>query len=212
MASTSFVGQNIGARKLDRAKKGVRAGQLSAIVVAVVVGVALYFLGEYIMRAFGADGQVLMMGVSGIRFLAFCYVFVGLDQVTGGAMRGAGAAIAPAITSIAANLCRIPLAYFLGTRPLRLEIKELLAAKSQELVAKATELFATGAYSKMEEAEQSAAAILAAPDHYMYMFYAMGISMVVGAVLIYLYFTFGKWQEKSIMPHQKDVETNELSE
>ena len=32
MASTSFVGQNIGARKLDRAKKGVRAGQLSARV------------------------------------------------------------------------------------------------------------------------------------------------------------------------------------
>ena len=205
MASTSFVGQNIGAGKLDRAKKGVRAGQLSAIVVAAVVGVALYFLGKYIMLAFGADGQVLMMGVSGIRFLAFCYVFVGLDQVTGGAMRGAGAALAPAITSITANLCRIPLAYFLGTRPLRTEINELLATRPSELITKANELFATGAYSKMEEAERSAAAILAAPDHFMYMFYAMGISMVVGAVLIYLYFTFGKWQEKSIIP-KKEVQ------
>ncbi len=204
MASTSFVGQNIGAGKIDRAKKGVRAGQLSAIVVAVVVGALLFFFGKYIMLAFGADGQVLMMGVSGIRFLAFCYVFVGLDQVTGGAMRGAGAAIAPAITSISANLFRIPLAYFLGAGPLRHEIKQILAAKTVDLTTKANELFATGAYSTLEEAEQSAAAILAAPNHFMYMFYAMGISMFVGAALIYLYFTFGKWQDKSIV--KVDVE------
>ena len=199
MASTSFVGQNIGAGKVDRARKGVRAGQLSAVVVAAVVGVALYAFGKYIMQAFGADGQVLMMGVSGIRFLAFCYVFVGLDQVTGGAMRGAGAAIAPAITSISSNLFRIPLAYFLGTRPLRQEISQLLAEKSADLTSKAQELFATGAYAKMEDAERSAAAILAAPDHFMYMFYAMGISMFVGALLIYLYFKFGKWHEKSVV-------------
>ncbi len=197
MASTSFVGQNIGAGKIDRARKGVHAGQISAIVVAAVVGVALFFLGEYIMKAFGADGQVLMMGISGIRFLAFCYAFVGLDQVTGGAMRGAGAAIAPAITSITANLCRIPLAYFMGARPLRMEVKELMAAQSAELLQKAQELFATGAYETMEQAEQSAAAILAAPNHFMNMFYAMGISMFVGAALIYLYFKFGKWHEHS---------------
>ncbi|MBR2262758.1 MAG: MATE family efflux transporter [Firmicutes bacterium] len=204
MSSTSFVGQNIGAGKIDRAKKGVHAGQLSAIVVAVVVGAALFAFGKYIMQAFGADGQVLMMGVSGIRFLAFCYVFVGLDQVTGGAMRGAGAAIAPAITSISANLIRIPLAYFLGAGPLRTEIRQILAAKTAELSTKATEFFATGAYSTMEEAEQSAAAVLAAPNHFMNMFYAMGISMFVGALLIYLYFKFGKWQEKSIIKTYDD--------
>ena len=145
-----------------------------------------------------------MMGVSGIRFLAFCYVFVGLDQVTGGAMRGAGAAIAPAITSISANLIRIPLAYFLGAGPLRTEIRQILAAKTAELSTKATEFFATGAYSTMEEAEQSAAAVLAAPNHFMNMFYAMGISMFVGALLIYLYFKFGKWQEKSIIKTYDD--------
>lgn len=200
MASTSFVGQNIGAGKIDRAKKGVHVGQLSAVVVGVVVGAALYIFGEYIMRAFGADGQVLFMGVSGIRFLAFCYMFVGIDQVTGGAMRGAGSAIAPAVTAISANLFRIPLAYFMGAGPLRTEIRELLASKPAELTAKANELFATGAYQAMEDAEQSAAAILAAPDHFMNMFYAMGISMFVGALLIFLYFKLGKWQDKSMIP------------
>ncbi len=206
IASTSFVGQNIGAGKVDRAKKGVHAGQISAIVVAAVVGVALYFLGEYIMKAFGADGQVLMMGVSGIRFLAFCYVFVGLDQVTGGAMRGAGAAIAPAVTAISANLIRIPLAYFLGAGPLRQEIREIIAAKTADLTEMASKYFATGAYATMEQAEQSAAAVLAAPNHFMNMFYAMGISMFVGALLIFLYFKFGKWQDKSIIKTEKSAE------
>ena len=56
----------------------------------------------------------------------------------------------------------------------------------------------------MEEAEQSAAAVLAAPNHFMNMFYAMGISMFVGALLIYLYFKFGKWQEKSIIKTYDD--------
>ena len=199
MASTSFVGQNIGAGKIDRAKKGVHAGQLTAIAVAAFVGVVLYFSGPYIMKAFGADGQVLMMGVSGIHFLAFCYAFMGMDHVTGGAMRGAGAAIAPAITSIMANLIRIPLAYLLAARPLRTEIAQVLAAKSPELATKASELFATGAYKTLEEAEQSAAAVIAAPNHFMYMFYVMGISMFCGALMIFLYFKFGKWQNKSVV-------------
>lgn len=199
MASTSFVGQNIGAGKTDRAKKGVHVGQLSAIVVAVVVGVILSLLCEYIMKAFGASGQVLMMGVSGIRFLAFCYAFMGLDQVTGGAMRGAGAAIAPACTAILANLIRIPLAYFLAARPLRQEMAQLIADKGSELVNKTSEFFASGAYASMEEAERSAAAVIAAPNHFMFMFYAMGISMFCGALMIFLYFKFGKWHNKGVV-------------
>ena len=208
MASTSFVGQNIGAGKTERAKKGVHAGQLSAVIVALAVGSLLYLLCEYIMKAFGADGQVLMMGISGIRFLAFCYAFVGLDQVTGGAMRGAGAAIVPAITAITSNLVRIPLAYFLGARPLRREIAQILSEKGPDLTEKAAELFAGGAYSTMEEAEQSAAAILAAPNHFMYMFYAMGISMFCGALLIFLYFKFGNWHNKSVVKREVTEDNN----
>ena len=204
----TYAGQNIGAGKTERAKKGVHAGQLSAVIVALAVGSLLYLLCEYIMKAFGADGQVLMMGISGIRFLAFCYAFVGLDQVTGGAMRGAGAAIVPAITAITSNLVRIPLAYFLGARPLRREIAQILSEKGPDLTEKAAELFAGGAYSTMEEAEQSAAAILAAPNHFMYMFYAMGISMFIGALLIFLYFKFGNWHNKSVVKREVTEDNN----
>ena len=80
----------------------------------------------------------------------------------------------------------------------------LTAEKSAELTTKATELFSTGAYATIEDAEQSAAAVLAAPNHFMNMFYAMGISMFVGALLIFLYFKFGKWHQKGIV-HVEDT-------
>ena len=198
MACTSFVGQNIGAGKKDRAKKGIHAGILCAVSIAVVVGAILYFTGKYIMMAFGADGQVLMMGVNGIHFLAFCYMFMGIDHTIGGSMRGAGAAIAPACTAITANLCRIPLAYFLGVRPLKASMAELLATGSEKLTSLTAEYMGTGLYETTEAAREAAAANICSADHYMGMFMSMGISMAIGATLIFLYFKFGKWHNKAV--------------
>lgn len=198
MSCTSFVGQNIGAGKKDRAKQGIRAAALCVIVVAVVMGITLYFTGGYIMQAFGASGKVLMMGVNGIHFLAFCYMFMGLDHVLGGSMRGAGVAIAPACTAIAANMCRIPLAYVLGVRPLKATIAKLLESMPAELTALANEYMASGHYASLVEATNAAAANLASLEHHMGMFITFGISMFLGAAMIFCYYKFGKWQDKAV--------------
>ncbi|MBE6968376.1 MAG: MATE family efflux transporter [Ruminococcaceae bacterium] len=197
-ATTSFVGQNIGAGKMDRAKKGVHTGMLTVIVIAAVMGVILYITGPYIMMAFGAAGNVLFMGVSGIHFLAFCYAFIGFDHVVGGSMRGAGVAIAPACTSIASNLCRIPIAYFLAARPLRKAIAALIEKMPPELVTKANEYMSTGAYADIEAAQQAAAANICSLDHFMGMFYSMGASLFIGAALICAYYKFGKWHNRAL--------------
>lgn len=212
ISCTSFVGQNIGAGNKERAKKGVRAGILSAVVIAAIVGVILYFTGQYIFKAFGAEGQVLMMGVNGIQFLAFCYMFVGIDSVIGGSMRGAGSAIAPAITAIAANLCRIPLAYFLGVRPLKVTIAKLYASMPQNLVDLSQKYIESGKYETPELALKAAAANIASTDHYMEMFIAMGISMMIGAGLIFLYYKFGKWQDKKIKDSEEETMVENLDE
>ncbi len=205
MACTSFVGQNIGAGKKDRAKKGIHAGIACAVTIAVFVGVVLYFTGKYIMMAFGADGQVLYMGVSGIHFLAFCYMFMGIDHTIGGSMRGAGAAIAPAITAISSNLFRIPLAYFLAVRPLKSAMAKLLEAGSERLTALTAEYMGTGLYETTEAAQRAAAANICSVENttglyenFMGMFMSMGISMAIGATLIFLYFKFGKWHNKAV--------------
>jgi len=117
MAVTTFVGQNIGAGKLDRVKHGIRTAALLIIGIGAAMGVILWFSGIYLMRAFTQAEVVLEIGERGIKVLAFFYCFMGLDQCFSGAMRGAGAAVAPMTTGLLANLARIPLAYFLAVLP-----------------------------------------------------------------------------------------------
>jgi len=117
MAVTTFVGQNIGAGKIDRAKHGVRTAALMIIGIGTAMGVILWFFGIYIIRAFTQAENVLEIGERGIKVLAFVYCFMGLDQCFGGSMRGAGAAVAPMVTGLLANIARIPLAYFLAVVP-----------------------------------------------------------------------------------------------
>jgi putative MATE family efflux protein len=117
MAVTTFVGQNIGAGLIDRANHGIRTAAFIIIGIGITMGVILFFLGVYIIHAFTSDPNVIAIGKSGIQVIAFVYCFIGLDQCFGGAMRGAGAAIAPMVTGLSAQFLRIPVAYFLAVIP-----------------------------------------------------------------------------------------------
>ena len=182
MAVTTFVGQNIGAGNVERAKQGTYSAIKMIISFSVVMGFILYFFGSYFMRVFTDNLEVLEMGTRGLKFLAFFYVFMGINQSVGGAVRGAGEATVPAITSIISTLIRLPLAYFLSVLPFNRDITQAISAG----------LFAT------KEAAQLAGIGL---DHYMGLFSSMGISMFFGALMIMLYFIFGKWQTKSVVKH-----------
>lgn len=117
MALTTFVGQNIGAGQIDRVKHGIFTAIRIIVVLGLGMGILLWFFGIFIMRAFTDDPTVLEIGLRGIRILAFFYVFMGTDYCLGAAMRGAGAAIAPMITSMTSNIIRIPVAYVLAVMP-----------------------------------------------------------------------------------------------
>jgi len=113
-ALTTFVGQNIGAGKIDRAKKGITSALVIIICIGLIMGVVMWFNGVYIIRAFTDDQSVQEIGSRGLRILAWFYSFMGLEFAFSGAMRGAGASVAPMVTTLIANLCRIPIAYFLA--------------------------------------------------------------------------------------------------
>jgi putative MATE family efflux protein len=180
MAVTTFAGQNVGAGNTERAKKGTYKALQMTIGICVTLGVVLYFFGIYLMRAFTGNQLVLDMGLNGLRFLAFFYVFIGINLCVGGAIRGAGEANVPAIIAIISNLIRIPFAYWLAVMPLN---NAIAAAVS------------SGAFATRELAELAGVGI----DNYMGLFYSMGISMTCGAVMTVLYFMFGKWQTKGIV-------------
>lgn len=117
MALSTFVGQNVGAGRHDRAKEGIHVAMTSITIFGVILGIFLWFFGHPLMRVFTDNQTVLDIGFVGIRILAFFYFIMGMNQNLAGAMRGAGASVAPMITSIAGSLVRIPVAYFIAVVP-----------------------------------------------------------------------------------------------
>jgi len=183
MSTTTFVGQNVGAGLKDRAKKGIYTILGMVAAISVVMGVILWFTGPTILKVFNVSDHVLEIGLHGIRFICFFYAFMGIDGCLSGAMRGSGVAVMPMITAISANMIRIPVTYFLAVVPLNKAIQAAVDA---------------GQYATFELAKAAGVGM----DGYMPMFHSIAIGMGVGALLIFLYFIFGKWQNKGVKLQQ----------
>jgi len=90
-AAQTFVGQNLGAGKVLRARK---AGWLSAIydvITNVILVLAIFQWGEAILRVFDNETPPVMIGLDYLRVVAPSYFALGLGIVLGNAMAGAGA-------------------------------------------------------------------------------------------------------------------------
>lgn len=179
MATTTFSGQNIGAGNPARARKGVYVALASIVSIAIVMGVVMWFAGPFIIRLFNVSDRVFTIGLNGIHWICFFYAFMGMDHCIGGAMRGAGAAMRPLINSFIAQISRLVLTYLMAIIPLNNAIHAAVNA---------------GEYASFELAKAAGVG----RDGYMALFYVMSIGMVLGAGLNFLYFKFGKWQDKGI--------------
>lgn len=117
MATTTFIGQNVGAGKLDRVKKGARTAMLLIIGIGGTLSALVVIFGPALMRLFTSDPRVLEVGGVALRILGPFYWLLGLSFLLGGILRGAGDALFPAIISLTTMiLVRIPLAYFLAVK------------------------------------------------------------------------------------------------
>ncbi len=114
-AATTFVGQNIGACKADRVRKGVKDMLVLALGTAgVLVGCILLF-GYNLIGLFTTTPDVIMLGERGLRWLALGYIAFAVTQVLQGVMRGAGDTMIPMwISIITTVILRMPLAYLLA--------------------------------------------------------------------------------------------------
>ena len=100
-AITTFIGQNLGAKEYDRAKRAARFGIFCAMFLAELLGVILYFISPNCFRLFNDDPAVVAIGVSQMR--TECLFFFGLAFAHGvsAVMRGAGRARMPMFTMLA---------------------------------------------------------------------------------------------------------------
>jgi putative MATE family efflux protein len=116
-AAATLVGQNLGARKPERAEQSVwRAGFYNMVFLGVVAATFIT-IAEPLVSVFTQDAGVNPVAVSALRFISFGYVFYAWGMVIVQAFNGAGDTVTPTII----NLCcywawQIPLAWFLAFR------------------------------------------------------------------------------------------------
>lgn len=115
-ALCTFVGQNMGAFKMDRIKKGIALSIGFLTAVGVFLTGLLILLRSFLPRMFTDDSAVIAFAAEGIFILSFQCLFHGIDRCLVNAMRGAGKSVVPMITAQFGVFSRIPLAYFLGVR------------------------------------------------------------------------------------------------
>ncbi len=97
LSATTFVGQNLGDGKAERAKKGVRTSFLMALCVTIVVSCLVIMAAPHLVVIFNDKPEVVDYGVLFLRRLTPFYVLCCVNQIYSGALRGAGNSRVPMI-------------------------------------------------------------------------------------------------------------------
>lgn len=116
-AVTSFVGQNLGAGREDRARQGVRISVTLAVVWTVLSSAAVVWQCDPLSRAFSPDPAVIAASAQYLRCVMPPYVLFSTLFVLNSAMRGAGDSLYPMVNVVASViLLRVPFLYLLANR------------------------------------------------------------------------------------------------
>lgn len=94
-ATSTFVGQNIGAEQLDRAKKGARLGLLCAMGLAEISGILIFILAPGFVAMFNSDPQVVAFGVAQCRTIGLFYFLPACSHGFAAIFRGVGKPLVP---------------------------------------------------------------------------------------------------------------------
>ena len=106
-ASTTFTGQNYGAKKIDRIKKSIIYTVIQVLIIGFVGGQIINFFGEplaslYIDPNDPEKEAVMAAALELMEFMLSCYFLCGIMDTLSGAMRGLGYSVIPMVISIGA--------------------------------------------------------------------------------------------------------------
>ena len=115
MAVSTFVGQNLGAGKPERVRRGYAAGMAMGGAISVVLTAVLIVFRDGLIGLFSTDPGVLRYGGEYLTIVTSFYVLFTAMFITGGVLRGAGdTMVQMVITLIALWGVRIPVAALLS--------------------------------------------------------------------------------------------------
>ncbi len=114
-ALATFVGQNLGAHKIDRIIQGYKITLLISSVLSILVSLLMYFEGRELIMLFSKDENVIEIGYNYLVIVSSFYVLFSAMFVTQGLLRGAGDTLIPMFfTLFALWLLRIPISFYLS--------------------------------------------------------------------------------------------------
>ena len=115
-ATTTMVGQNLGAEQTDRAEKTAwTSSGIIFLLLTILAGLSNLFPAA-IIRVFNSNPEVIEVGKSFLRVVGFSFGFLGVRFILGGSFRGAGNTVIAMILAIIALWgFRLPLAHFLSS-------------------------------------------------------------------------------------------------
>lgn len=111
-AMTTFAGQNIGAKRMDRVNVGTKSGTKIAVAVSTTITILILAFGRPLMGVFTDTKELVDLSMHMMKILAVGYIAMAVTQSLSGVMRGAGDTMTPMwISLITTVILRVPVAY-----------------------------------------------------------------------------------------------------
>ena len=116
LAASMYAAQNLGARRPDRIRRGVRQALVMAVIAGLVLGALLIAFGGDMVRLFVGDGSeqvvdlaTLMLHINGLWYWTLAILFI-----LRGALQGLGSTVIPTVTGLIELVMRVGAALVLG--------------------------------------------------------------------------------------------------
>ena len=115
MAVSTFIGQNVGARKMDRVGEGLKTGLLMCVSVTSAILVLVFLFGRSLMHVFTDTLDIIELSNTMLRLLIPGYIAMAISQILFGVLRGAGDTVSSMWISMVTTVAvRTPLAYLMA--------------------------------------------------------------------------------------------------
>ena len=122
---TTFVAQNIGAKRFDRVKKSVRVCYVMIFIATLTLSGSLLLLGERLYHLFTDDPLVIKYGMQILHELVPWYFAFNGIEVFSGAVRGAGDTLVPMLMTLV-GVCLFRVAWVIAIVPYHYHFSTLL--------------------------------------------------------------------------------------
>ena len=102
LAITTFTGQNCGAGKVERVKRGTLITLAMGVVYCAAIGIILLLFAYPLMRMFTSDEEVINVGILAMKYFCPFYTLLAVLNIMAGTIRGAGKSLPPMIILLTA--------------------------------------------------------------------------------------------------------------